>query len=179
MAQLGQTFRSEDAPEDTFELVPARTQALMQVIGSDVVSTKDGRGTILKLQVEIMSGPYERRQIWENLNISNPNATAQGIAQRALANLLTAVGLSVIDNTEELHFKPFLGTVGVREDKSGQYRPQNSIAKYQPANGTPIGSKAPPLAGGSQPPAAPPPRPQTPPPPRPAGNRPWGQRPGA
>jgi hypothetical protein len=166
MASLGNNYRNEDAPTD--ELVPARTTALMQVIGSDVVDNNNRNGKILKLQIEIITGPYERRQIFENLNIVNPSEKAQAIAQRNLAQLCDAIGLPGCSDSDELHHKPFMGTVGVQEG-TGQYGPQNRITKYAAANAsapTGRGASAPAAqeATGRQPSA----------PPASGGGRPWG-----
>jgi hypothetical protein len=182
MASLGQTYHNADAPADEFELIPAGTVALAQVIASDVLPTKNNDGTILKLQWEIMTGNYERRQIFVNLNIANPNAQAQSIAQRELANMADAMGLPGVSDSEELHFKPVSIRVGVREDKSGNYRPQNTITKYSPANaaGQPQQHRQPmQQARPAQQPAQTQQRPaasQSPPANRAAGNRPWNNR---
>lgn len=135
MAYLGATFRPEDAPEDEFSLLPDGDH-LMQVIESDVEPTKNGTGTVLKLVFEIMDGPDARRRVWERLNIVNSNATAQGIAQRALAELVQAVGLASIDDSAELHFKPLMGTIYTRKGE-GQYRDQNGVKKFRQAGAAP------------------------------------------
>lgn len=133
MAQLGNTFRPEDAPEgDEFAPFPAGDY-LAHVIESDVGPTKKGDGTILKLVLEVLSGPQKGRRVWDRLNISNPNPKAQGIAQRALADLCTAVGLPAVNDSEELHFKPMTIRVAVTQDPG--YAPKNEVKKYLPPNG--------------------------------------------
>lgn len=142
MADLMEDFDPNSVPEDdrNFDPVPAGDYE-MQCIDSEIKDTKDGNGQMLVLTHEIISGPHASRRIWDRLNIRNQNADAQRIAQRALADLCIAVGLGAIRDSEELHFKPFIGRVSIRQDKSGQYGPQNTV-RYRPRAGSAPAGKA-------------------------------------
>lgn len=144
MAEFPETFDPNEVPEDdrNFDPIPAGDYD-MQCIESEIKDTKDGTGQMLVLTHEIISGPHANRRIWDRLNIRNQNADAQRIAQRALADLCLAVGLGAIRDSEELHFKPFVGRVAIRVDKSGQYGPQNTV-RYKARAGSAPASKAPP-----------------------------------
>lgn len=100
---------------------------LLQVIESEIRQNNKGTGEILKLTLQILDGPYANRQIWDNLNIVNDSPKAQEIANRNLADLCLLLGIVHCQDSEELHFKPFTAYVGIREDKSGQYAPQNTV----------------------------------------------------
>lgn len=128
MAEFLETFDPTTVPEDdrNFDPVPAGDYQ-MQVIESEIKPTKSGDGQMLVLTLEIIAGPCANRRIWDWLNIRNPNADAQRIAQRALADLCLATGVAALKDSEELHFKPFTGRVAVKEDKSGQFGPQNTV----------------------------------------------------
>jgi hypothetical protein len=146
MVDLGQIFDPSEIPEDSrggFEPLPA--------------------GEILKLTLEVLDGPYERRRIFENLNIRNANPVAQGIAQRALADLCKSCGLEIIRDSEELHFRPFVAKVAIETDKTGQYEPKNRVKRYKPARSAPPVGKAVPV------PVQPISQPQAKP------SRPWGR----
>ena len=169
MAGLGQTYRNADVPEEA--LIPKGTEAILQVVDSSVDDTKKLDGKILKLMIRVMNGPFEGRILWERLNISNPNATAQGIALRQLAQLADAVGLAEVSDSEQLHGRPFRGTIGIREDKSGSFPPQNVITKYRSAGGSP-GAPAPAPRQQPRPQA----RPNGGPAPQPGASRPWGRQ---
>jgi hypothetical protein len=133
MAQL--PFNVADVPANQpFEPVPQGDYDC-QVIASEIKDTKAGTGKILKLTVQITTGAHTGRLIFDNLNVNNPNPEAERISQRALADLLTVVGLTVMHDTEELHFKPFKGRIGIRHDKNGAYPPQNTI-RYLPRDGS-------------------------------------------
>jgi hypothetical protein len=170
MADLDEEFNPADVPEDdhTFEPIPAGDYQ-MQVIESDIKPTKAGTGEQLILTLEILDGPMAKRRIWDRLNIRNQNPDAQRIAQRSLADLCLALNISALRNTEELHFKPFVGKVTIKQDKTGQYGPQN-VVRYKSRGGQPPERAAAPASrpAAAKPAAAPA---------KPAGNaRPWAAR---
>ena len=141
MAEFPEDFNANDVPEDdrSFEPLPAGDYT-MQVIESDIKPTKTG-GDQLVLTLEVMDGPMSSRHVWDRLNIRNQNADAQRIAQRNLADLCLAVGIASLRNSEDLHFKPFVGRVSIKPDKTGQYGPSNGV-RYKPRGGQPPASKA-------------------------------------
>ena len=126
MADLDMEFRPDDIPEDERDVIPAGEYDL-QVIESELRETKSGNGEQLVLTLEIITGPFSGRRVWDRLNYRHVNADAQRIAQRSLADLCLATGVTALRKSEELHFKPFRARIGVREDKSGQYGPQNTV----------------------------------------------------
>ena len=173
MTDLDMDFHAADVPEDdrNFDPLPAGDYQ-MQVIETDVKATKANNGDQqLVLTLEVISGPHANRRVWDRLNIRNHNADAQRIAQRALADLCLAVGITTLRNTEDLHFKPFVGRVGIKTDKSGQYGPQNTV-RYRQRGGTPPASKPAPVTSANVPQQQ-----SAPPPQRVAagGARPWAR----
>lgn len=175
MADLDMEFRPDDVPEDdrTFDPLPAGDYH-MQVIESEIKPTKSGSGDQLVLTLEVIDGPNQNRRMWDRLNIRNANADAQRIAQRSLADLCQAIGLSALRNTEDLHFKPFIGRVTIKIDKSGEYSPQNRV-RYKARGGAASTARA---TQGSAPQQQRPTQNQTPPPRQAAsgGSRPWANR---
>jgi hypothetical protein len=147
MAELDQEFNAADVPEDdrSFDPIPAGDYQ-MQVVESEIKPTKSGSGDQLVLTLEVIDGPHQNRKVWDRMNIRNENADAQRIAQRALADLCLAIGIANLKNSEQLHFKPFVGRVTIKADKSGQYGPQNAI-RYKPRGGTVPAGKAQPQPG--------------------------------
>lgn len=138
MAELNMDFNPAEVPEDdrTFEPLPAG-EYTMQVIDSELKDTKSGTGQQLVLTLEVIEGSFSNRRVWDRLNIRNQNTDAQRIAQRALADLCLAIGINSLKNSEELHFRPFIGAVKIREDKTGQYGPQNTVRYKSRGGGAP------------------------------------------
>lgn len=137
MADLEMDFNAGDVPEDdrNFDPIPAGDY-MMQVIESELKDVKSGEGQQLVLTLEVMDGPYSNRRVWDRLNIHHNNADAQRIAQRSLADLCLAVGIQSLRNSEDLHFKPFIGRVSIKPSKDPQYGPSNAV-RYKPRGGAP------------------------------------------
>ncbi len=172
MAALGFQFNANEVPQEERELLPAGNYMVL-IENSELVQTKSGSGTMLKLVLNVLDGPYQNRKIFWNINIVNQNDLAQQIGQRQLAQLCHAIGKVTIQDSGELHLIPFIARIAVRQDKSGQYQDQNEVKEAKPVSGaqTPAASTLP----AAQRPAPQPPRAQAPAaaapvPPRPAAN---------
>lgn len=177
MADLGQSFDPSTVPagDRDFDTIPAG-QYQAQIVDSEVVPTKARTGTMLKLTWEIMTGQFERRKVFEQLNIQNASAKAQEIGQRELASICEAIGVGVIKNSDELHFKPVLIRVAI--EKQEGFDDKNVVKRVKPLSGNaapPSRAAAQPAqAANAQPAATPQPQPQQ----RQAttGSRPWATR---
>lgn len=118
----------------SFDPIPAGKYKL-QVIDSKITETSTGSGQMLELTLEVMEGPFERRRIWDRLNIRNQSAQAQSIAQQSFRALCLSAGVDhVVKDSEELHWKPFIARVTIQTDKTGQYAPQNRVQYIDPSN---------------------------------------------
>lgn len=150
MTQLPEKMYPEKIPEDdrNFEPLPAGTYKL-QVIESRLQETSTGSGEMLVLTLEVIDGPYANRRLWDRLNIRNDSADAQRIAQRALADLCLQIGISPLEDSEQLHFKPFMGRVTIVPDRTGQYGPSNRVRYNVNLPETMAASRG---GGGKQPP---------------------------
>ena len=115
-------------PRSTFEPIPNGTYR-MHISASEVKPTKDGQGRYLQLVLVVLDGDYKGRQVWDRLNIVNPNQTAQEIAQRQLSAICHATGVMKLTNSAELHHIPMLVSVVVKQSKG--YEPQNEVKKYE------------------------------------------------
>lgn len=172
MADLGMEFDTSTVPDAERQLLPVGTYDA-HIIESELKVAKSGEGELLKLTWEILSGPYERWKVWQQITIRHSNSQTQEIGQRQLKQVCAAYGLARIRNSEELHFKPASIRLTIKEDKTGQYDPQNQITKVSPYGGAASVTAAPRPA-----PATAAPQPQTAQAPaaaaaKPAGKRPW------
>lgn len=118
--------------ERSFDPIPAGTY-IARVIESDLRPLKSGNGTGLNLQFEIIDGQFSNRRIFEQLNVQHSNQKTESIAQEQLAYLCKAVGVSKLQDTQQLHNIPLKIKVKVRKDETGQYGDSNSITGYESA----------------------------------------------
>lgn len=130
------------SPADVASGLVPKGEYQAKVVESTVVPTASGRGEMLKLTFELLTGEARRRRLVERFNIVNANATAQRIAQQMLARLCTAAGLAGIADSEELHGIPVTIRVDIRPGSDG-YGDQNIIKDYRPL----AALKPPPRAG--------------------------------
>ena len=136
MAQF--SFDTSTAPvrENNFELLPAGWYTA-QAVESEIVPLKSGQGQSLKLTFEVLQDGYRGRKVWARLNVRHSGSPeAERIANEQLGELCRSVGLGRMQDTAELHNKPVQIRVKIREDKSGQYEPQNEVIGYKPAAGS-------------------------------------------
>jgi hypothetical protein len=169
MADLGETFDPDTVPESEYngEPLPAGMYQV-QISESEIAETKAGNGTMLKLTFDVIDGPFTNRKLWDQLCIRHTNAQAQTIAQRALADIFQATGTPPSRDSEDLHFKPMMVKVTIKQDET--YGPKNEIRAYKPLSAVSAPPAGKPAA--SRPAAAPVASAAA----KPAGGRPWGQR---
>lgn len=132
-------------PQQAFELLPAGTY-VAQVVDSEIVDTKSGTGQMLKLTWSICEGEFVNRKLFGRINIANTSAEAERIGRAQLSALCHAAGVLRLQDSTELHMRPVRIKVKVREDKTGQYEPQNEISGYLPLDGKPAAPTARPAA---------------------------------
>lgn len=133
MAGLGQRFdaTAHDTEQRDYEELPNGVYDL-EVTESDVVPTKSGSGTVLKVTNSVVApAEYEGRKLFSTYNLENSNAQAQEIGQRQFASLCRAVGVSEVEDSEELHFKAYRVKIGLgKPSKDGQYPARAEIKTY-------------------------------------------------
>jgi len=134
MANIGKFSATEhDTEQRDYENLPDGIYAL-EVTQSEVAATAKGDGTILKLRYGVIEPEdFKNRLIFGNITLENPNAQAQEIGQKQLASLCRAIGLSEIEDSEELHFQRFVAKVGLsKERKVGDkvYSPRNEVKRF-------------------------------------------------
>lgn len=133
MAALGKKFDAteHDTTQSDYSELPNGTYE-MEIEASEVKETSTGSGTILKTtNVVIRPEAFAGRKLFNNYNLENKNAQAQEIGQKQFASLCRAIGVSEVEDSEELHFKAFTVKVALgKPSKDGQYPARAEIKKY-------------------------------------------------
>jgi hypothetical protein len=147
MAKLGGTFDAASVePNAPLEALPPG-EYKVQILQSEIRPTKAGTGQMLWLDMEVLEGPLKGRHVYDQLNLINPNPTAEEIAQRTLSAICHAVGKLQVADSEELHFQPMLVRVAVQPNG------YNAVKGYKPVKQ--VGAAATPTAANGPTPAAP------------------------
>jgi hypothetical protein len=132
MAQFNFDTSTVEKRENNFELLPAG-QYIAQVTESAIEPLKSGNGQCLKLTVTVLQEGYNGRKIFCRLNVQHSNPTAEQIAQQQLRELCDAIGVVRMQDTGELHNKPFTARVKIRKSTDANYEDQNEISGFKAA----------------------------------------------
>ena len=127
-------------PQQSFDAVPpGKYEAI--IIDSEMKQTKAGTGEYLQLTFEIVGPSHSGRKVWSRLNLSNPNRTAEEIAQRELSAICMVCGIGQIQDSEELHDIPLIIDVAVENNQNSGSQ-NNRIKGYQAAKTAPAANVA-------------------------------------
>ena len=107
MANLNGFDANTVEPTTEFDPVPAG-KYLAVVAASEMKPTKNGKGSYLELQFQIIEGEYANRNVWARLNLDNPNPQAVQIARAQLSAVCRAVGVMTPKDSCELHNLPLV-----------------------------------------------------------------------
>lgn len=139
MALLNQTYTANDLPQSphgNYDPIPAG----MYTATINSVELKDSRsgGQYLNIRYDITGPSHQGRVLFGMLNIRNPNPRAEEIGLQQLGELLKAIGLDKLSDTDEL----IGGQLQVKVDieKSEQYGEQNRIRSFRPLANAPASS---------------------------------------
>ena len=100
---------------------------------SEEKATKAGTGSYLEMKWQIIEGQFQNRILFSRLNLKNPNPVAVKIAEKDLASICKATGVLSPNSSAELHNKPVVLKVVVRQREG--YDPSNDIKGYKSVGG--------------------------------------------
>ena len=103
MAFLNTTFKTEELPqsENNFEPLPAGWYQV-KVSGAELKTTKAGNGQYIAIKYDVLGPTHQGRVVFGNINVHNPNPEAERIGREQLGNLMRAIGLSEVSDTDQL-----------------------------------------------------------------------------
>jgi len=141
-------FNADDFQTEQRDFSPLPAGEYLAVItASTEKGTRAGTGSYLELTFQVIDGEHKGRQLWERLNINNPNKTAEQIARESLAAICKAIGITTPDDSSELHDAPMVIIVGHRKRQdNGEIT--NVIKGYKREGAAPPVQQAPKQAPG-------------------------------
>jgi hypothetical protein len=122
-------------PNVGFDVVPAGEYDVI-IVTSKVESTKKGDGRLLNLELQILTGQFQNRKLFDRLNLWNPSDKATQIARGTLSAICRAVNVLTPKDTSELHGKPLRIKVTVSD--SPEFGKRNEVKGYKPRDGAPV-----------------------------------------
>jgi hypothetical protein len=125
----------------SFDVLPAGEYEIV-ITSSVLKNTSTGAGQYLELEMQVLTGEYQNRKLWDRLNIRNQSVKAQQIALGTLSAICRAVGVLTPKDSSELHGKPLRAKVVVKHDD--EYGDKNEVKAYKPRqNGAVYSAPAP------------------------------------
>lgn len=136
MAQIPYEVKEEHAAahKAVFTVIPPGWYKVV-IVGSEIKATKNGDGKMLELKYELHDGT--KREMVDRLNIINPSAVAQRIAQGALSKICIAIGQKTLTDSNLLHGRPFeakIAVVDFESNKEGDIDPETGKQRMLKSN---------------------------------------------
>ncbi len=141
MAFLGQTYAASDMPQGTsnFEPLPAGWYTA-NITQAELKTTAAGDGQYIKLRYDITGPTHQGRVVFGNLNIKNASAKAEEIGRQQLGEIMRAIGLAKVQDTDQLIGASIQVKLDVRpartDEKTGKtYEASNDVKGFKAVNG--------------------------------------------
>ena len=160
MAQLFDTFDLATLPQSTggsYDPLPPGWYTAT-ITGAEIKATKDGSGEYIKVRYDITGPSHQGRVVFGNLNIKNASAKAEEIGRQQLGEIMRAIGVPRLTDTDQL----IGGALSIKLDvraATDQYAAQNEVRGFKSASGGSSQQSAPataPAASGGPAKATPP-----------------------
>jgi hypothetical protein len=134
MASLSQSFNVSELPEASKGFTPLPAGWYTATIsGAEVNETKAGTGEYIAVKYSVTGPTHQGRVIYGNLNIKNPNPKAEEIGRQQLGELMRAIGLARVDDTDQLIGNSLSIKLDVK--LSEQYGDNNEVKAYKAVAG--------------------------------------------
>ena len=148
------SFNTAEVPaaDKSFEVLPPGWYSA-SLTAAEVKQTKSGSGKYVRVEWTISGPTAQGRKVWSNYNTQNENPKAEEIGRQQFAELCRAIGVSKIDDTDELVGGTCSIKLKVRE-ASGGYDAQNEIQSHKAIEGSAPPAAKPAAAKGPKPPWA-------------------------
>ena len=135
MAFLGQTFNADELPQGNGNYDPLPPGWYTATItAAELKTTKDGSGQYIKVRYDITGPTHQGRVVFGNLNIKNASARAEEVGRTELGNLMRAIGLARVTDTDQL----IGGVLQIKLDvraATEQYPAQNEVRGFKAITG--------------------------------------------
>jgi hypothetical protein len=158
MAFLNEAFDVNELPQGNtgnFEPLPAGWYTVT-ISQAELKDTKAGNGQYIKLRYDVTGPTHQGRVVFGNLNIKNPNPKAEEVGRQQLGDIMRAIGLAKVTDTDQLIGNSLSIKLDVKQD--AQYGASNEVKGFKSMSGSaaPVAASMPAAAAPATAKAAPP-----------------------
>ena len=140
MAFLDEPISINDLPQSSnYDLLPEGWYNCT-ISGADLKLTKSGDGQYISLAYDITGPTHQGRKVFGNVTVRNPNVKAEEIGRQQLGDIMRAIGLANVRDTDELIGGQLSIKVSVRRDE--QWGDKNDVKGYKALSGSPAPAPA-------------------------------------
>lgn len=141
MAFLTEEFNVNELPQGkgNFDPLPAGWYSAT-ISQSELKDTKAGDGQYIKLRYDITGPTHQGRVVFGNFNIKNPNPKAEEIGRAQLGDIMRAIGLAKVTDTDQLIGGQIGIKLSIKDD--AQYGASNEVKGFQSLTGSAAPSAA-------------------------------------
>lgn len=134
MALLGESFDINSIPEQQNDFSPLPEGWYNAVINkAEIRDTKDKTGQYVAVRYDIIGPTHQGRVVFGNINIKNKSTQAEEIGRQALGSIMRAIGLSRVDDTDQLIGGSLQIKLSIRTQEG--YEPTNDVRGYKSVEG--------------------------------------------
>ena len=135
MAFLDEEFNVDSLPQGTsnFEPLPEGWYNAT-ITGAEVKPTKAGDGKYIACKYTITGPSHQGRVIFGNLNIKNASTKAEEIGRQQLGEIMRAIGLAKVTDTDQLIGKVIGIKLTIKRDPKGD---GNDVRGYKAIGSSP------------------------------------------
>ena len=103
MAFLEHTINLNDLPvsESSFDPLPDGWYSV-KITGAELKNTKTSGGQYIAVKYAVLGPTHQGRIVFGNLNIKNQNTKAEEIGRQQLGEVMRAIGLNRVEDTDQL-----------------------------------------------------------------------------
>ena len=135
MAFLGETFSTDSLPvsDRSYDLVPEGWYNAT-ITKAELNNTKAGTGQKIDMRYDIVGPTHQGRVVFGTVNVRNQSQKAEEIGRQQLGEIMRAVGLAKIQDTDELVGGSICVRVKIRPAENG-YDARNEVSGFKSASG--------------------------------------------
>jgi len=131
MAFLNETFNIANLPEgNNYEVMPAGWYSAV-IAKAPIETTSAGTGKYIAVRFNITGPTHQGRAVFGNLNIKNPTPKAEEIGRQQLGEIMRAIGLNEVSDTDQLIGGRLEIKLTIRKDEQGD---KNEVKGYRSLN---------------------------------------------
>lgn len=135
MAFLGETYETDNLPEDrSYDLLPDGWYNVT-ITKADLGDTKSGTGKKIDIRYDITGPTHQGRVLFGSVNIRNQSQKAEEIGRQQLGEIMRAIGLSKVQDSDELIGGHLAVKVKTKPAENG-YEARNEVSGFKAIDGS-------------------------------------------